>query len=131
MPYLYENPNNIIWNKSKEFAVRIVKLSQFLQNDKHEFVLSHQILKSGTSIGANIRESKNAQSISDFIHKLEIALKESDETEYWLDLLFETDYIPTEQYQLLLSQNKELTALLVSIIKKMKIKRDNIDNNNK
>ncbi|MBQ7239750.1 MAG: four helix bundle protein [Bacteroidales bacterium] len=131
MPYLYENPNNIIWNKSKEFAVRIVKLSQFLQNDKHEFVLSHQILKSGTSIGANIRESKNAQSISDFIHKLEIALKESDETEYWLDLLFETDYIPTEQYQLLLSQNKELTALLVSIIKKLKNKRDIIDNKNK
>ena len=130
MPYLYENPNNIIWNKSKEFAVRIVKLSQFLQNDKHEFVLSHQILKSGTSIGANIRESKNAQSISDFIHKLEIALKESDETEYWLDLLFETDYIPTEQYQLLLSQNKELTALLVSIIKKLKNKRDIIDNKN-
>ena len=130
MPYLYENPNNIIWNKSKEFAVKIVRLSQFLQNDKHEFVLSHQILKSGTSIGANIRESKNAQSISDFIHKLEIALKESDETEYWLDLLYETDYITAEVYQDLLAKNKELTALLVSIIKKMKIKRDNIDNKN-
>ena len=130
MPYLYENPNNIIWNKSKEFAVKIVRLSQFLQNDKHEFVLSHQILKSGTSIGANIRESKNAQSISDFIHKLEIALKESNETEYWLDLLYETDYIAAEVYQDLLAKNKELTALLVSIIKKMKIKRDNIDNKN-
>ena len=130
MPYLNDNPKEILWSKSKIFAVKIVRLAQFLQNDKHEFVLSHQILKSGTSIGANIRESKNAQSISDFIHKLEIALKESNETEYWLDLLYETDYIAAEVYQDLLAKNKELTALLVSIIKKMKIKRDNIDNKN-
>jgi len=130
MPIPYTSPNNILWNKSKDFAVKIIRLSQYLQNNHHEFVLSHQILKSGTSIDANIRESKNAQSISDFIHKLEIALKESDETEYWLDLLFETDYISAEQYQNLLSKNKELTAILVSIIKTMKAKKENNNNNN-
>ena len=102
--------------KSKAFAVRIVKLTQYLQDELKEFVLSNQIKKSGTSIGANVRESKNAQSRADFINKLQIALKESDETEYWLELLFETDYINQAAFDSLMADNKELTAMLTSII---------------
>ena len=115
---------NIVREKSKLFAIRIVKLSQHLQEQYHEYVLSRQILKSGTSIGANVRESKNAQSLPDFISKLEIALKESDETEYWLEILYETDYLTQVQFESMIADNKELTALLVSIIKANKAKRD-------
>lgn len=115
---------NIVREKSKLFAIRIVKLSQHLQEQYHEYVLSRQILKSGTSIGANVRESKNAQSLSDFISKLEIALKESDETEYWLEILYETGYMSQVQFESMMADNKELTALLVSIIKTNKAKRD-------
>ena len=86
------------------------------------------MLKSGTSIGANIRESKNAQSISDFISKLEIALKESDETEYWLEILHETGYISDDEFDSVVTDNKELTAMLVSIVKSSKKKRE-IENN--
>ena len=110
--------------KSKLFAIRIVKLSQHLQEQFHEYVLSRQILKSVTSIGANVRESKNAQSLSDFISKLEIALKESDETEYWLEILYETGYMSQVKFESMMTDNKELTALLVSIIKTNKAKRD-------
>ena len=116
---------NLIRDKSKAFAIRIVRLSQFLQNNFHEYVLSRQILKSGTSIGANIRESKNAQSISDFISKLEIALKESDESQYWLEILYETGYITKEQFDSMIADNKELTAMLVSIVKTSKQNKNN------
>jgi four helix bundle protein len=116
---------NVVREKSKAFAIRIVRLSQFLQENFHEYVLSRQILKSGTSIGANIRESKNAQSISDFISKLEIALKESDETQYWLEILYETDYITKEQFDSMITDNKELTAMLVSIVKTSKQNKNN------
>ena len=119
-----EDLKNIVRDKSKLFAIRIVKLSQHLQEQYHEYVLSRQILKSGTSIGANVRESKNAQSLPDFINKLEIALKESDETEYWLEILYETDYLTQAQFESMIADNKELTALLVSIIKTNKAKRD-------
>ena len=114
-----------IWNKSKAFAVRIIRLTRHLQENLKEFVLSNQIKKSGTSIGANVRESRNAQSRADFINKLQIALKESDETEYWLELLFETEYINQEVFDSLMTDNKELTALLTSIINSAK------KNNNK
>jgi len=114
-----------IWKKSKAFAVRIIRLTRHLQENLKEFVLSNQIKKSGTSIGANVRESRNAQSRADFINKLQIALKESDETEYWLELLFETEYINQEVFDSLMTDNKELTALLTSIINSAKM------NNNK
>ena len=114
-----------IWNKSKAFAVRIIRLTRHLQENLKEFVLSNQIKKSGTSIGANVRESRNAQSRADFINKLQIALKESDGTEYWLELLFETEYINQEVFDSLMTDNKELTALLTSIINSAK------KNNNK
>ena len=119
---------NIIRDKSKAFAIRIVRLSQYLQDKFHEYVLSRQVLKSGTSIGANVRESKNAQSISDFISKLEIALKESDETEYWLEILHETQYISDDEFDSMITDNKELTAMLVSIVKSSKKKRDSEKN---
>ncbi len=115
---------HILRDKSKAFAIRIVRLSQYLQENFHEYVLSRQVLKSGTSIGANIRESKNAQSISDFISKLEIALKESDETEYWLEILHETGYISDDEFDSVVTDNKELTAMLVSIVKSSKKKRE-------
>ncbi len=115
---------HILRDKSKAFAIRIVRLSRYLQENFHEYVLSRQVLKSGTSIGANIRESKNAQSISDFISKLEIALKESDETEYWLEILHETGYISDDEFDSVVTDNKELTAMLVSIVKASKKKRE-------
>ena len=84
---------NIIQEKSKVFAVRIVKFYKYLCDEKKEYVLSKQILRSGTSIGANVRESKNAQSKADFISKMSIALKEADETAYWIELLTESEII--------------------------------------
>ena len=85
--------DNVVKDKSLEFAVRIVNLYKFLVNEQKEFVMSKQILRSGTSIGANIREAEQAQSRADFINKLNIALKEANETEYWLELLIRTEYI--------------------------------------
>ena len=87
---LVEFMNNIVLEKSKAFAIRIIKMYQFLTEDKKEYVLSKQILRSGTGIGANCREASRAQSKADFISKMSIALKEADETAYWLELLYET-----------------------------------------
>ena len=107
-------------SKSKKFAVRIVRLAQYLGEEKKEFVLSRQILKSGTSIGANISESKGAQSRSDFIAKLSIAIKEAFETDYWLDLLLETDYIQIAHYQSIKSDLNELISILTKVLKTSK-----------
>lgn len=107
---------NIIDDKSFEFAVRIVKLSNYLKNDKKEYTLSNQILKSGTSIGANVAESKNAQSNSDFVSKMSIALKETSETDYWLRLLFATEYINKEQFDSLHADCMEIYKVLSSIV---------------
>ena len=85
--------------KTKAFAIRIIHLYKFLTDEKHEFILSKQLLRCGTSIGANTHESNNAQSKLDFIHKLSIALKEADETSYWLDLLVETNYIEQDLFE--------------------------------
>ena len=112
--------NDNIQQKSRDFAIRIINCYKFLVEQKHEQVLSKQLLRCGTSIGANTRESKNAQSRMDFLSKLNIALKEADETEYWLDLLHETKYIDDKQFQSMLSDCKELIAILVTIIKKLK-----------
>lgn len=88
-----DNNDNVLKEKSYKFALRIVKLYKFLADEKKEYILSKQCLRSGTSIGANITEGNQAQSTADFIHKLSIALKESFETEYWLCLLRDSDFI--------------------------------------
>mgnify|MGYP003295913559 CR=1 FL=1 len=119
---------NIVADKSKSFALRIIKLYTFLKEDKNEYVLSRQILRSGTSIGANIRESKNAQSNLDFINKLSIALKEADETAYWLELLMESEIIDNQQFDSLYNDLKEIIALLTASIKTAK---NNINNEKK
>lgn len=113
---------NVIICKSKQFALRIIRLYKFLNDEKREFILSKQILRSGTSIGANVRESKNAQSTPDFINKLSIALKEADETAYWLELLVESDIINDAQFKTLHNDVSEIIALLTSIIKTSKQK---------
>ena len=105
---------------SKTFAIRIIRLYQYLCDEKHEYVLSKQVLRSGTSIGANVRESVNAQSKSDFINKLNIALKESNETEYWLELLHETEYIDDNAYNSIIEDNNNITGTLINIIKTTK-----------
>lgn len=114
---------NIVQKKSLTFAIRIVRLNQYLNNDKKEFVLSRQLLKSGTSVGANIHEALRGQSRSDFIAKMNIALKEIYETEYWLNLLFQTDYISKPEFESIFTDCRELTKLLTSIVKTTK---DNI-----
>ena len=106
--------------KSYGFAIRIVRLSQQLQQDKKEYVLSKQVLRSGTSIGALIREAEFAQSRADFVSKMSIALKEANETEYWLSLLKDTSYISEEQFLDLQPDCKELIAMLASTVKTSK-----------
>ena len=112
--------DNVVADKSKSFAIRIIKFYKYLCDEKKEFVLSKQILRSGTSIGANIRESKNAQSKADFISKMNIALKESDETAYWMELLWESEIIEKSQVIDLYALNTELIKLLTAIIKSSK-----------
>ena len=111
---------SILKSKSYNFSVRIVRLAQMLQTDKKEFVLSKQILRSGTSIGAMIREAEFGQSKADFSHKMSIALKEANETDYWLCLLKDTDYIEQNLFENMQSDCKELIAMLVSTVKKTK-----------
>lgn len=115
---------NVLMDKVVAFGIRIVKAEQHMRLQKGERVLSNQILRSGTSIGANCTEAQNAQSDLDFVHKLNIALKEADETAYWLKLLLAGDYISQVGYDSLLSDLQEIQALLTSIIrtKKQKIK---------
>lgn len=103
---------NVVKQKSMEFAIRIVNLYKFLVNEQKEFVLSKQILRSGTSIGANIREGEQAQSRADFINKMNIALKEANETEYWLELLVKTDYISQKQYDSINNDSIELNKTI-------------------
>jgi len=111
---------NIVEQKSKALALRIIRLYQWLSDNKHEHVLSKQLLRSGTSIGANIKEGVRAQSTLDFIAKLSIALKEAEETEYWLELLFESNLLEQNLYDSVYSENKELIKMLTSIIKTTK-----------
>ncbi|HRO84708.1 MAG TPA: four helix bundle protein [Niabella sp.] len=111
---------NVIKIKSFEFAVRIVKFYQFLCNEKKEFVLSKQVLRSGTSIGAMVREAEHSESKADFIHKLSIAQKEINETIYWLDLLRATDYISAQQFESIHADAVEIIKLITSIIKSTK-----------
>jgi len=112
--------SNITKAKSLSFAVRIVKLYKHLCDDHREFVLSKQCLRSGTSIGAMVREAEYAQSKSDFIHKLSIGSKEANETLYWLELLFETRYIDAASYESIKADADELLKLLTASIKTAK-----------
>lgn len=112
--------NNVIKTKSFHFAIKIVNLYKVLVAENKEFVISKQLLRSGTSIGANVREAEQAESRADFIHKLSIALKEANETEYWLDLLNETKYLKNSEYLSVQGDVKEILKLLVSIIKTSK-----------
>lgn len=111
---------NTILSKSKAFAIRIIKLYRFLTKEKYETVLSKQLLRSGTSVGANCREASRAQSKADFVAKLQIALKEADESCYWLELMKETDLINEQQFQSIYSDAEELVKMLVSILKTTK-----------
>ena len=112
--------DNVIKTKSYLFAVRIVNLYKFLAEEKKEFIMSKQLLRSGTSIGANVREAEQAESKADFIHKLSIALKEANEIEYWLDLLQETKFLNNSEYISIQKDIKESLKLLTSIIKASK-----------
>ena len=114
--------DNIILDKSFDFAVRIVKLYKFLCDVKKEYVLSKQLLRSGTSIGANINEAQAGQSKADFIAKMSIASKEARESKYWIDLLIKTDYLNTNNSHVQSIQNdiKEIIKLLTSIVKSSK-----------
>ncbi len=121
-----EDKDKIYKEKFLKFAVRIVKLRQYL-NDKNEYSLANQILRSGTSIGANHREAIYSESNADFIHKLSVAQKECNETLYWLELLYATGYITEEQYLSLLADGEEIMKMLTASILSAK-KRDNKEN---
>ena len=109
---------SITADKSFDFAIRIVRLYQYLTKTKQEFVMSRQLLRCGTSIGANISEAQYGQSKADFHAKMQIALKEANEASYWLRLLFRTDYLSEAQFQSLFSDAEELLRLLTAICKK-------------
>lgn len=111
---------NIVKTKSLDFAIRIVRLNQLLNSEKKEFVMSKQVLRSGTSVDAMVREAEHAESKPDFIHKMAIAQKEINETLYWLELLFKTDYLNQKEYDSLSIDATELLKLLTSIIKSSK-----------
>ena len=111
---------NIVVEKSFEFAVRIVKLCKYLRNERKEFEIASQLLRSGTSIGANIKEAQEGQSKNDFVSKMNIALKETSETEYWLKLLYKTGDLTEQQYESIKTECKELLKLLTAIIKSSK-----------
>ena len=111
---------SIIEEKTLDFAVRIVNLCKFLQNEKKEYILYKQLFRCGTSIGANVAEAQQAQSRADFVSKLNIALKEAYETDYWLRLLHETNYLTESAFQSVISDCRELEKLLISIIKTAK-----------
>ena len=111
---------NIIMSKSYEFSLKIIKLYKYLTKEEKEYTLSKQLLRSCTSIGANIKESKYAQSSKDFLSKLHIALKEAGETEYWLNLLKDSDYIQEQKFIECNDELKEIIKLLTSITKRIK-----------
>ena len=112
--------DNVTQDKSYRFAIRIVKAYRYLINEQKEFVLSKQLLRSGTAIGALVREGVHAQSRPDFLNKMNVALKEAYETEYWISLLYDTGYISAEVYQSIHEDCIELVKLLSSTVKTMK-----------
>lgn len=109
--------NNIILEKTKAFAIRTVNLYKFLCEQKSEYVMAKQMLKCGTSIGANVREAIRGQSPADFRAKMNIALKEASESEYWLEILFETNFITKLQFENMHCDVVEIIKILTSIVK--------------
>jgi len=118
--YYKDMKDNIVKDKSYAFALRVIKAYKFLSEKQREFVLSKQMLRSGTAIGALIREGEQAQSRADFIHKMNIALKEANETEYWLMLLKDSDYIDENSFISIHKDCVELVKMLISIVKTTK-----------
>lgn len=102
--------------KSLSFAIRVVNLYKYLRSVKHEDVMSKQLLKSGTNPGAMVREAANAESGADFIHKLSVAQKEIDESQYWLELLWKTDFLTQKEFESLITDSEEILKLLKSSI---------------
>ncbi len=116
-----ENTKSILSIKAYAFAIRVVNAYKYLSNSQKEFILSKQLLRSGTAIGALDREAIHAQSKADFLNKMNIALKEAYETEYWLQLLYDTEYLDEKTYQSINADCKELVALLTSTVKTIKL----------
>ena len=114
--------DNVIYILSKKFALRIIKLCVYLRDDRHVYVMSKQIFRSGTSIGAQLAESRFAQSDADYISKLSIALKEASETQYWLELLKESDFLSDNEYSSINNDIKTIIVTLVNIVNKAKRK---------
>ena len=113
----YPLKKNIVKEKSFAFALRIIKLHRFLQDEKREYVLSKQLLRSGTAIGALVREAEQAESKADFIHKMAIALKEANETDYWIELLYQSETLEEKGFSSIKPDITEVIKLLTSIIK--------------
>lgn len=111
---------NVLKNKSYEFALRVIKLCKYLVENKKEYILSKQLLRSGIAVGALIREAEFAQSKKDFVSKMSIALKEANETNYWIDLLKDSNYLDKKEYESINDDVKELIKMLVSSIKTSK-----------
>ena len=111
---------SILKIKSFDFAIRVIKLYKFLKKNHNEYELSQQLIRAGTSVGALIREAEHAESKKDFIHKLNIGLKEANETVYWLDLLFATEYINKRMYESMIKDALELLKMLISSVKTAK-----------
>jgi len=116
---------NIVKDKSFGFAIRVVKLNQFLVKEKKEYVLSKQLLRSGTSVGAMVREAEHSESKKDFVHKMAIAQKEINETIYWLELMKETDYLSKAEFESLNNDAVEIIKPITSIIKSTKANINN------
>jgi len=112
--------DNVIKRKSIALAIEVVVLYKYLRNHKREYVMSEQLLKSGTSVGANVREAEHAESKADFKHKMAIAQKEANETLYWLELLIETNYIGNDQFKEVYPLAEEIMRLLITILKSTK-----------
>ena len=115
---------NIILEKTEEFGKKISRLNIYLIKEKHEYTRSDQILRSGTSIGANVTEGTYAQSHADFISKMSIAFKEAQETKYWLNILYDSQFITTDEYTSLLNDNMDIIRILASILKSAKNKSE-------
>ena len=120
--------NNPIEKRSYLFALRIVKAYKYLTKQKDEYVLSKQMLRSGTSIGAMMREAKFAQSRADFVNKASIALKEANETLYWIELLHDGEYIDDKTFESIHNEANEITSILASIVKTTKVNTEKYDN---
>lgn len=115
-----EQKENIVMKKSYAFALRSIRVFKYLQTKKKEYILSKQLLRSGTAIGALIKEGEHAQSKADFLNKMNIALKEANETTYWLELLRDAEYLSNEESQSVLKDAEEILKLLISIVKSTK-----------